>query len=60
MPVSRRRMMAWCAASVAARAQKLPLEEYVPKSMLHVAQTRVERARFPLVDVHTHLTWVDT
>ncbi|MGH9656962.1 MAG: amidohydrolase family protein, partial [Bryobacteraceae bacterium] len=35
-------------------------EEYVPKSMLHVAQTRVERARFPLVDVHTHLTWVDT
>ena len=25
--------------------------------MLHVAETRVERPRFPVIDVHTHVTW---
>ena len=25
--------------------------------MLHVPETRVERARFPVIDVHTHLGW---
>ena len=25
--------------------------------MLHVKETRVERARFPVIDVHTHLTF---
>jgi predicted TIM-barrel fold metal-dependent hydrolase len=39
------------------RARGLALEEFVPKSMLHVAETRVERARFPVIDFHTHLTW---
>ena len=35
----------------------LPLPEFEPKSMLKVPETRVERARFPVVDVHTHLTF---
>ena len=36
---------------------KLALEDYEPKSMLHVPETRVTRARFPVVDFHTHLSW---
>jgi Amidohydrolase len=34
----------------------LPLAEFQPKSMLHVEETRVERARFPVIDVHTHIS----
>jgi predicted TIM-barrel fold metal-dependent hydrolase len=33
------------------------LTDFQPRSMLHVAETRVEKARFPVVDVHTHLTF---
>ena len=36
---------------------KLALEDYIPKSMLHVAETKVLRSRFPLIDFHTHLSW---
>lgn len=32
----------------------LQLEDFVPKSMLHVKESVVEKARFPVVDVHTH------
>lgn len=35
----------------------LPLSEYEPKSMLHVPETHVPKARFPVIDIHTHLTW---
>ena len=35
----------------------LRLQEFRPRSMLHVPQTRVERPRFPVIDVHAHLTW---
>lgn len=35
---------------------KLPLEDYLPKSMLHVQETQVPRARFPVIDIHTHLS----
>jgi predicted TIM-barrel fold metal-dependent hydrolase len=34
----------------------LPLEQYQPKSMLHVPETHVPRARFPVIDFHTHIT----
>jgi len=37
-------------------SQPLVLTDYQPKSMLHVQETRVERARFPVVDVHTHIS----
>ena len=33
----------------------LKLVDYQPKSMLHVPVTRVERAAFPVIDMHTHL-----
>jgi predicted TIM-barrel fold metal-dependent hydrolase len=44
-------------ASSTVAQQVLPLPDYAPKSELAVAQTRIERARFPVVDFHTHLSW---
>src|SRR5208282_523746 len=35
----------------------LELRDFQPKSMLHVPQTKVSRSRFPVIDVHTHLSW---
>lgn len=35
----------------------LSLSEYEPKSMLNVRETHVPKPRFPVVDIHTHLTW---
>jgi predicted TIM-barrel fold metal-dependent hydrolase len=35
----------------------LALRDFQPRSMLHVRETRVERARFPVIDAHTHLTF---
>jgi predicted TIM-barrel fold metal-dependent hydrolase len=60
---TRRRWLAGLAAAGLARAQKappLPLSEYEPKSMLHVRESSVPRSRYPVIDIHTHLTWVDT
>jgi len=37
----------------------LALPDYEPQSMLHVPETKVERARFPVIDFHTHLSSVD-
>ena len=37
--------------------EKLALEDYEPKSMLHVTETKVPRALFPAIDFHTHLSW---
>jgi len=34
----------------------LNLPDYQPTSMLHVRETRVERARYPVIDIHTHIT----
>jgi predicted TIM-barrel fold metal-dependent hydrolase len=35
---------------------RLPLTEFQPKSMLHVDETHVPRARFPVIDFHTHVS----
>ena len=45
------------AAPQAQAAPPLALPDFEPKSMLQVPETRVERAKFPVVDVHTHLTF---
>jgi predicted TIM-barrel fold metal-dependent hydrolase len=37
----------------------LALDDFEPRSMLHVAETKVPRARFPVIDFHTHLSSVD-
>lgn len=34
----------------------LSLADYEPKSMLQVRETHVERARFPVIDIHTHIS----
>ena len=34
----------------------LPLSQYEPTSMLHVRETRVERARYAAIDIHTHIS----
>lgn len=39
------------------KAQPLDLSEYQPRSMLQVPEHIVERARFPVIDIHTHLSW---
>ena len=33
----------------------LPLKDFQPRSMLHVPETHVPRAKFPVIDIHTHL-----
>ena len=37
-------------------ARALSLADYEPKSMLQVKETHVARARFPVIDIHTHIT----
>src|SRR5262249_20678032 len=36
---------------------KLDLSEFQPKSMLHVPEMKVARARYSLIDIHTHLSF---
>jgi len=43
-------------ANASASDKNLPLKDYKPKSMLQVHETQVARARFPVIDVHTHLS----
>jgi len=35
----------------------LALKDFQPKSMLHVAENHPQKAKFPVIDVHTHLGW---
>jgi predicted TIM-barrel fold metal-dependent hydrolase len=35
----------------------LSLSDFRPTSMLHARETHIERARFPVIDVHTHISW---
>jgi predicted TIM-barrel fold metal-dependent hydrolase len=43
-------------AAQGAKPERLAIEDFQPRSMLHVPETKVERSRFPVIDVHTHLT----
>jgi predicted TIM-barrel fold metal-dependent hydrolase len=52
--LTRRRFL--LASSVAWAQQKLPLEDFQPRSMLVTPATPVTRARFPVIDVHTHVS----
>jgi predicted TIM-barrel fold metal-dependent hydrolase len=36
----------------------LLLQDFRPRSMLHVPENRVKAPRFPVIDIHTHLTFV--
>jgi predicted TIM-barrel fold metal-dependent hydrolase len=39
-----------------AKGLPLRLTDFEPKSMLHVPETSVPRARFPVIDFHTHIS----
>ena len=36
----------------------LDLRDFQPRSMLHVPETQVPRAKFPVIDIHTHLSFI--
>ncbi|HEX7338530.1 MAG TPA: amidohydrolase family protein [Rhodanobacteraceae bacterium] len=40
-----------------AAKQALRLAQFKPRSMLHVPETHVPEPRFPVIDMHAHLTW---
>jgi predicted TIM-barrel fold metal-dependent hydrolase len=39
------------------KPEPLELSQYEPKSMLQVHETYVERAKFPVIDFHTHISF---
>jgi predicted TIM-barrel fold metal-dependent hydrolase len=43
-------------AEITAHPKSLELSQYEPKSMLQVHESHVERAKFPVIDFHTHIT----
>lgn len=45
------------AQTQARKKEPLDLSDYQPKSMLRVHETSVPRAKFPVIDVHTHLSF---
>ena len=40
----------------APKAKSLDISEYEPKSMLQVHETHIERAKYPVIDFHTHIS----
>src|SRR6266542_39856 len=38
------------------KGKPLDIADYQPKSMLQAPETKVDRARFPVIDVHTHIS----
>ena len=60
MKCSRRAFLAVaaCGKALGQQARRpLDISEFEPRSMLQVQETKVERARFPVIDIHTHLSW---
>ena len=43
-------------ADQAGKPLPLQLKDFEPRSMLHVPETKVLRSRYPVIDVHTHLS----
>ena len=71
MPTSRRTLLGFSLGSLLtscsrppapppqpAAAAKLALEGFQPKSMMVTGEHPVPRAKFPVIDVHTHVNWV--
>ena len=59
--MTRRVLCSLLPAATFGQRQRSPLDlaQFEPRSALHVTETRVKRARFPLLDIHTHLGWGD-
>jgi predicted TIM-barrel fold metal-dependent hydrolase len=54
--VAHARVLPASLSDVKSQPNALSLANYEPKSMLQVRETHVERARFPVIDIHTHIT----
>jgi uncharacterized protein len=46
--------LAWGSPTWGASPEQLLLKDFKPRSIYHVPTNRVERARFPVIDMHTH------
>jgi Amidohydrolase len=49
-------------AQASRETQKIPsiaLTEFEPRTVLHVHETKIERPRFPVIDMHSHLSFSD-
>ncbi len=60
MVFSRRALIGAAGLGIASRlaGQKtITLPEYEPRSSLRVKESQVTRARYPAIDIHTHLSW---
>jgi predicted TIM-barrel fold metal-dependent hydrolase len=60
MTISRRALLGAAGFGLASRAfgqKSITLPEYEPRSELHVKETHITRAKFPVIDIHTHLSW---
>ena len=44
-------------AAAAPPKEVLDLPDFQPRSMLHVPETKVPKSRFPIIDIHTHLSF---
>ena len=44
-------------ATTATNKAPLALQDFQPRSMLHVEEHKVARAAFPVIDVHAHFAW---
>src|SRR6266478_7834393 len=45
------------AAAPEGARKSLQLADFQPRSMLHVPETKVLRSRYPVIDIHTHLSF---
>ena len=59
--MTRRSLFSLLPAAACAQQSRpvLDLPQFEPRSTLHVAETSIKRARFPLLDIHSHLGWGD-
>jgi hypothetical protein len=56
-PIMTRRLFVAGTAAAAFAQQKLPPEEFQPKSMLRVKETKLSGRAFPVIDFHAHPSW---
>jgi predicted TIM-barrel fold metal-dependent hydrolase len=54
--VARAAVLPDSSSTAKSQPKSLSLADYEPKSMLQVPETHVERSRFPLIDIHTHIS----
>src|SRR6266853_5892415 len=48
---------AWPLETSGGAGKPLQLADFQPRSMLHVPETKVARSRYPVIDIHTHLSF---